>query len=123
MRASPRRRRARPRVQHRRAGRRFAEATTGADGVALIEHPGIAEHVDRRHCRRLVWHLVTTLQPNEIKPITVHLEPTGTIIGTVLRPTVDTRAGHQVSCEAAATRDDGRGWHLSLTTSGCGRGR
>ena len=48
--------------------------------------------------------LITTLQPNEIKPITVHLEPTGSIVGTVFAPDGQTPAlGIQVSCEGCGS--------------------
>ena len=81
------------------------DATTGPDGVALIEHVLATQNVGIiGSAAGLSGTLITTLQPNEIKPVTVRLEPTGSIAGTVFGPDGQTPAsGIQVSCEGCSS--------------------
>ncbi|MEO8677871.1 MAG: carboxypeptidase regulatory-like domain-containing protein, partial [Vicinamibacterales bacterium] len=69
------------------------EATAGADGVALVEHVLASSHVTvGAHANGLVGYVFTTLQPGELKTLTVALASTGSIVGTVFLPDGQTPA-------------------------------
>ncbi|MCU1382031.1 MAG: LamG domain protein jellyroll fold domain protein [Acidobacteria bacterium] len=80
------------------------DATTGADGVVLVEHVLATQNIAvSANANGLFGSLLTTLLPNEIKSITVKLQPTGSIVGTVSGPDGQTPvAGIRVSCEGCA---------------------
>ena len=88
------------------------QVTTDATGIIVVEHVLASNSVSvSARANDLTGSLLTTLQANEIKPITVRLEATATLAGTVYLPDGQTPAAGVpvtcVGCGSAVTADDG----------------
>lgn len=81
------------------------QGLTGADGVALVEHVLASNQVwVSASANRLSGGLLTTLAANELKHVTVALEPTASILGTLFQPDGQTPVtdGFVAPCDGCA---------------------
>ena len=69
------------------------ETSTGQNGIVVVEHVLASQSVTVLGlANSLTGYVQTTLQANEVKPVTIQLQPTGSITGTVFRPDGQTPA-------------------------------